>query len=86
MIKKRGTSRKKRVLLRRTLFWDVNPKDIDPKKHAKYVIERIMDFGNDKEVRWMWNQYSRATLNQVAKSSRGLRPRTRELWTTLTKK
>jgi hypothetical protein len=36
---------------RQTLFWDVNPKNIDTKKHSQYIIERILDLGNDKEVK-----------------------------------
>ena len=32
---------------RRSLFWDVDPKTIDEKRHATYIIERILDFGND---------------------------------------
>lgn len=43
---------------RQSLFWDVDPKKIDPKKHAKYIIERILDFGNGDEVRWMSRNYS----------------------------
>lgn len=33
---------------RQSLFWDVDPKTIDPKKHAQYIIERILDFGYDR--------------------------------------
>lgn len=65
---------------RQTLFWDVDPKTIKPKKHARYIIERIMDFGNDAEVRWMWQEYPRRLLGDVSKKSRVLRPKTRSLW------
>ncbi|MFA4845583.1 MAG: hypothetical protein WC654_03425 [Patescibacteria group bacterium] len=70
---------------RPALFWDVDPKTIDPKKHARYVIERIFDFGTDKEVRWLWRTYPRALLHGVAKTSRGLHADTRALWRELTK-
>jgi len=69
---------------RRTLFWDVNPQKIDPTKSARYVIARIMDFGTDREARWMWRAYPRATLREVAELSRVIRPRTRVLWQALT--
>ncbi len=39
---------------RQSLFWDVDPKTINPKKHARYIIERILDFSHDDEVRWLW--------------------------------
>lgn len=69
---------------RASLFWDTDPKTIDPKKHAKYVIERILDFGTDKEVRWMWHTYPLATLRRVVETSRVLQPKTRPLWALLT--
>ncbi len=57
---------------RRSLFWDVDPKTIDEKRHATYIIERILDFGNDDEVRWMWQTYSRRKIRSVAEKSRVL--------------
>lgn len=65
---------------RQSLFWDVDPKTIDPKKHAKYIIERILDFGDDKEVRWMWNRYSKRLLKSAVEKSRVLMPATKNLW------
>ncbi|MBI4994134.1 hypothetical protein HZC21_00610 [Candidatus Peregrinibacteria bacterium] len=36
------------ITFRQSLFWDIDPKTIDLKKHKRYIIERILDFGNDK--------------------------------------
>lgn len=65
---------------RQALFWDVNPKKIDPKKNAQYVIERILDLGNDKEVRWLWNYYDKDFLERIVEKSRCLMPQTKNLW------
>ena len=70
---------------RQSLFWDVNPKNIDVKKNAQYIIERILDFGNDKEVKWLWNFYDKKILKNVVLKSRCLRLRTKTLWTLLLK-
>lgn len=70
---------------RQTLFWDVNPKNIDTKKNAQYIIERILDFGNDKEVKWLWNFYDKSLLKKVVEKSRCLMPRTKALWTLMLK-
>ena len=75
-----------KIKFRPTLFWDVNPKKIDPKKNAQYVIERIADFGNDKEARWALNHYDKNLLRKVVSKSRCLRPETKTLWTLLLKK
>ncbi len=78
------TARKKKVIpFRQSLFWDVDPKTIDPKKHARYIIERILDLGNDREVRWMWHNYPKNLIYEVAVYKRGLRAITRPLWKSL---
>lgn len=65
---------------RQALFWDVNPKNIDSQKNAQYIIERILDFGNDKEVKWLYNFYNKALLKKVVEKSRSLRAETKNLW------
>lgn len=70
--------------LRQSLFWDTDPKKLDPQKHAKYIIERIMDFGNDDEVRWMRHNYPKPLLAKVVKTSKELHPSSKTLWTLLT--
>ncbi len=72
------------MTFRQSLFWDTNPEKIDPKTHAKYIIERIMDLGNDDEVRWMWQEYPHTLLAEVADNSRVLHTSTRTLWKLLT--
>ncbi len=66
------------------LFWDMDPDQLDIKQHAHFIIERIMNFGEDSEVRWMWKTYPKDLLAHVAKTSRDLRPETCSLWTLLT--
>ena len=70
---------------RQALFWDVNPRKIDAKKNAQYIIERVLDFGNDKEVKWLYNFYSKPLLKKVAAKSRSLRLETKNLWMLLLK-
>lgn len=66
---------------RPSLFWDVDPKTVDPKKHARYIIERILEFGTDKEVKWMAHYYSPEVIKSVIKRSRGvLHEKTKALW------
>lgn len=65
---------------RQSLFWDTDPKKIDKKKHAKYIIERILDFGTDDEVRWMSHTYSSRLIKNVVDNSRVLHDKSRNLW------
>ncbi len=66
---------------RAALFWDVDPKTIDQKKHAKYVIERILDVGNERELRWLMRRYSQRQIRSVTAASRGvLHNKSKALW------
>ncbi|MBU4351147.1 hypothetical protein L6250_03165 [Candidatus Parcubacteria bacterium] len=76
----------KNIKFRSSLFWDVDPKTIDFKKHRRYIIERILDFGNDNEARWMWREYPRSLLRKIIEQSRVIRPETRSLWQLLVMK
>lgn len=69
---------------RQSLFWDTDPKKLDKNKNARYIIERIMDFGNDKEVKWMRNYYSKSLLAKVSKTSKSLHSSSRVLWKLIT--
>lgn len=88
--KKAGIKNNKKKLapmkFRRSLFWDVDLKTIDPKKHASYLIERVVEFGNDHEASWLYHYYPRSLLRQVVKNSRVLHPSSRSLWNELLKK
>ena len=70
----------KKIKFRQTLFWDVDPKTIDQQKHAQYIIERILDFGNDQEVRWLWQTYPKRLIKKVVNNPRRLMPATKSLW------
>ncbi len=50
---------------RQTLFWDVDPKNIDPQKNARYIIERVLEFGEPNEVGWVLNYYPKRTIKKV---------------------
>ena len=71
----------KPMRFRQSLFWDVDPKTIDPKKHARYIVERILDFGTDEEMRWLVHHYSPLTIKKVLNEPRSpLQPKTKALW------
>jgi hypothetical protein len=62
------------------LLWDVDRETIDPQKHKKFIIERVLKFGTPKEVRWLLSKYVEADIIQVVKSSRNLDCKTANFW------
>lgn len=71
---------------RQTLFWDVNPKKIDTKKHARYIIERVLEFGQESEVSWVFKNYSKSVIKKVINLPRAqLSDKSKALWSLLVK-
>lgn len=71
---------------RQTLFWDVNPKNIDTKKNARYIIERILEFGDISEVSWVLKYYPKSVIKKVMRLPRvQLSDKSKALWSLLIK-
>lgn len=81
VVKKKKKLPSKLPNFRRSLFWDVHPRDIDPKKHARYIIERILDFGREREVKWLFRRYSPRLIKKVLRLPRvQLHAKSKSLW------
>ncbi len=61
-----------------SLFWDAE--DIDLDKHAGYVISRVLDFGNEQDVKAILEIYGKEEIIRVIKSRKGLLPKTGKYW------
>lgn len=69
---------------RKGLFWDTDPTVLDVQKNSKYIVERILDFGNDTEVRWLFKQYPLGLIKEVVFAPRNqLHKKSKALWTLL---
>ncbi|TSC94719.1 MAG: hypothetical protein Athens101428_180 [Candidatus Berkelbacteria bacterium Athens1014_28] len=71
---------------RQSLFWDTKPENIDKEKNKRYIIERVLEFGRDDEVRAVVKEYSKEDIRTVVNNPRGLTPITKNLWIHLLKK
>ncbi len=59
----------------KTLFWDVNPEELDWEKHANFIIVRILSRGGTSEVRKVFITYSEEKIKHAILKSRGTLPR-----------
>ncbi|MGO9014414.1 MAG: DUF6922 domain-containing protein [Dissulfurispiraceae bacterium] len=62
------------------LFWDVDIKRIQIKKHAVYIIERILEYGNLDSIYWLQRVFSAQTILDVLETSRLISQKSKNLW------
>jgi hypothetical protein len=65
----------------------VNPEKVDMKKHAYYILERVLEYGDAKAVTRVREFYGDRLIKEMLLStySRGLSNRTIEKWQKLLK-
>ena len=62
-------------------FWDCDPKEIDLRLHLRFVIERVMEYGDDNAIRWLLRTYTNGDLIDVLHRSSVLTAKTVTCWT-----
>jgi hypothetical protein len=62
------------------LFWDADKSGIDVEKHSRYIICRVLDFGDTPEVRWILDTYGEEAVRRVVASNPPLHPKTANYW------
>ena len=71
---------------RESLFWDTNPDNIDIRKNARYIIERVLDFGMLEEVSWLFKTYPKEEIKKVMDLPRSqVTDKSKALWNLMVK-
>jgi uncharacterized protein DUF6922 len=65
----------------RTLFWDTALENIDLKSHARYVMEKVLEFGDLDAFEWLRNVYPGWQIKETLLLSRNLSKKSRNFWT-----
>ena len=61
-------------------FWDVDSDTVDLSVHAVFVIERILESGDEDAICWLFASYSRTQVVEVLQSSRRISKRSAGFW------
>ncbi len=62
------------------LFWDTDPKKIDLKKNARYVIEKVLEMGNFDAFQWVQRIYPTKLIIETLEISRKITPKSKNFW------
>lgn len=57
-------------------LWDVHASEISLKKHATFIIERILEYGDFKEILWLNQNFDVDQIRQTLIKSRRISPKT----------
>jgi hypothetical protein len=61
-------------------FWDVDFSDLNKKNHSKFIIERILEYGDIKGMNWMRKEFKLSQIKNVVQTSRNLSRKSANYW------
>lgn len=61
-------------------FWDIDARKLNPQKRPQYVIQRLLEMGDQKAVRWVRKNFSKKQIMETVKKRRGFSTKTAEFW------
>lgn len=61
-------------------FWDIDTKALSVTQNAFFIIERLLEYGNEKAIQWLLHQYSKDEISNVVRTSRRLSARSTNFW------
>lgn len=64
----------------RPYFWEVDFSRLRLPRRSTYIIERVLEYGDDQAIYWLLSTFSAETIAQVVRRSRVLSPNTGNLW------
>jgi hypothetical protein len=62
------------------LFWDIDPRTLDLRRNARFIIRRVLDYGDAAAVNWLRRNYSDDDIRSVVAQPRGLARKTLAYW------
>lgn len=61
-------------------FWDINVADFDPHSYPDYTIGRLLEFGNERAIAWLKEEFPESEIKRVLRTERRLSRRSANYW------
>lgn len=67
----------------RQYFWDVNFDNLDLQKKPLYILSKILEYGDEKSVAWMKENFTSKQVEEVLLHYRSVSPKSANYWALL---
>jgi hypothetical protein len=61
-------------------FWDVAFEELSWEKNQRFIVERLLNYGSVKEIKWLIASAGKKYIKSVVKNSRNLNVKTKNYW------
>ncbi len=64
----------------RSMFWDTNVESFEPRAYPVYTILRVLEHGDEEDVAWLRQLFTKEEIHTVLRTDRRLSPRSANFW------
>ena len=61
-------------------FWDVDFAKLDYKKYSRFVLGRILEYGDKRAINWMQRNFTKGDIAGVLSRLRAVSPKSANFW------
>ena len=61
-------------------FWDVEFEKINLEKRRIYILRRILEYGDESAISWMWRNFTKAEIKNILYNYRDLSLKSANFW------
>lgn len=61
-------------------FWDVDFSKLDKDFHSQFIIERILEYGDERSTRWLFQNFRKSEIVKILTRRRNLSPLSANYW------
>jgi len=61
-------------------FWDTNIRRLDKEKYKFYIIERLLEMGDQKAIVWLMKAFDKKDMLDVLHDSKRISAKSRNFW------
>lgn len=61
-------------------FWEIDLEKVDMRQCKQYIIERILEMGDERAIRWLRKNFSPREIKETLRKSRRISSRSLNYW------
>lgn len=69
--------------INKKIFWDVNLKNNKISENASFFIGRILEYGDENDIKWMFKNFKISQIKQAIFKKRDLSPKSAIYWASI---
>jgi hypothetical protein len=61
-------------------FWDVEFSKLDKRSYASFIIERVLEYGDERAIRWLFKHFKKPELKKTLTKRQDISPLSANYW------